>query len=153
MKRILLIFTMLCVCNISYAQLVVKDNSNTGNVIAAVFDGFQMGKYDETYVLCINCTATTLGVKPNLTPIVINLGKGKDNAIQSVTLLLKLCKENTIQGTTITDHEGKTLKVSSLIFPDSPSIRRLQIETDEFLHSCTMTEDALQMLLNKLNNE
>lgn len=146
---------MLCVCKISYAQLEVKDNSNTDNVIAAVFDGFQMGKYDETYVLCIDCTATSLGITQNhkLIPITINLGKGKDNAIQSVTLLLKLCKENTIQGTTITDHEGKTLNVSSLTFPNSPSIRILKIETDEFLHSCMITEDALQMLLNKLNNE
>ena len=82
------------------------------------------------------------------------MGNGKDNAIQSVTLLLKLCKENTIQGTTITDHEGKTLKVSSLILPNTPSIRILRIrETDDFLHSGMMTEDALQMLLNKLNNE
>ena len=32
----------LCVCNISYAQLGVNDNSDTSNVIAAVHDGFEM---------------------------------------------------------------------------------------------------------------
>ena len=156
MKKILLSFMALCVCNISYAQLGVKDNSDTSNVIAAVHDSFEMFKHNETYVLSVHCTAISLGIKKmhELTPVFINLGKGKDNAIKSVTLLLKLCKENTIEGTTITDHEGKTLKVSSLIFPNTPSIRILKIEeTDDFLHSCMMTEDALQMLLNKLNNE
>ena len=113
-------------------------------------------KHDETYVLSVHCTAISLGIKKmhELTPVFINLGRGKDNAIKSVTLLLKLCKENTIEGTTITDHNGKTLEVSSSIFPNTPSIRILRIrETDDFLHSGMMTEDALQMLLKKLNNE
>ena len=147
----------LCVCNISYAQLGVKSDSKGDNTIAQVLDPFTLSKYppNETYVLSIDCTANKFGLnKPSeLKFIFINLGNGKDNAIQSVTLLLKLCKENTIQGTTITDHEGKTLKVSSLIFEHTPSIRILKIETDEFLQSCMMTEDALQMLLSKLNNE
>lgn len=157
MKKILLSFMALCVCNISYAQLGVKGNSKGDNTIAQVIDAFTLSKYspDETYILNVDCTANKLGLnKPSdLKNIFINLGNGKDNAIQSVTLLLKLCKENTIEGTTITDHEGKTLKVSSLIFPHTPSIRILKIEGDGFLHSCMITEDALQMLLNKLNNE
>ena len=42
MKKILLSFMALCVCNISYAQLGVKDNSDTSNVIAAVHDSFEI---------------------------------------------------------------------------------------------------------------
>ena len=146
---------MLCVCNISYAQLGIKENSKNDGIIVAMFDPFIMGKYNETYILNVDCTANQLGIKTKteLTSVIINLGKGKDNAIKSVTLLLKLCKENTIEGTTITDHEGKTLNVSSFIYPSAPSIRVLKIGTDNFLHSCMIAEDSLQMLLNKLNNE
>lgn len=114
-----------------------------------------MHKYapDDTYILIVDCTANKLGLNKDPKYVIMNLGNGKDNAIQSITLLLEMCKGNTIKGTTITDHKGNTFQVSSSVFPDSPQVRMLNIEKGAFLESCIMTEDALELLLVKLNKE
>ena len=114
-----------------------------------------MHKYapDDTYILIVDCTANKLGLNKVPKYVIMNLGNGKDNAIQSITLLLEMCKGNTIKGTTITDHKGNTFQVSSSVFPDSPQIRMLNIGKEDFLESCIMTEDALELLLVKLNKE
>lgn len=104
-------------------------------------------------MLSIDCTANTLGLNNVPKFVIINLGVGNDNAKQSITLLLNMCKGNTIKGTTITDHGGKKFQVYSSTFTDHPSNRLLNIATDEFMHSCIITEDALQLLLNKLDKE
>lgn len=154
MKKILLFFAMLCACKISYAQLEVNGNSKEDNTIALVTNAFNLSKFNDTYMLGIDCTANSLGLNKVPEIVIINLGVGKDNAKQSITLLLNMCKGNTIKGTTITDHEGKKFHVYSSTFPDHPSNRILNIQTEDgFMHSCMITEDALQLLLNKLDKE
>lgn len=155
MKKILLIFVMLCACKISYAQLEVYDNSKEDNVIIAlVTNAFNLSKFNDTYVLGIDCTANRLGLNKVPEFVMINLGVGEASAKQSITLLLNMCKGNTIEGTTITDHAGKKFQVSSSTLPDHPSNRLLNIRTEDgFMHSCTITEDALQLLLNKLDKD
>ncbi len=155
MKKIILFFIALCVFNISQAQLEVKKDSTKDICVAMISDSFIMHKFapNDTYLLTVDCTANRLGLNKDPKYVMINLGDGKDNAIQSITLLLEMCKGNTIKGTTITDHKGNTFQVSSSVFPDSPQIRMLSIETGKFLESCIMTEDALELLLVKLNKE
>lgn len=155
MKKIILFFIALCVFNIGQAQLEVKKDTTKDFCVAMIADPFSMHKYapDDTYILIVDCTANKLGLNKDPKYVIMNLGNGKDNAIQSITLLLEMCKGNTIKGTTITDHKGNTFQVSSSVFPDSPQVRMLNIEKGAFLESCIMTEDALELLLVKLNKE
>ena len=150
MKKILLFLAMLFVCNIGYAQLGINNSVNEDNTIAMILNDFTLGKYNDTYIICINGDKFNFHKEPKY--IIINLGKGKDSAIQSIALLLNMCKNNTIEGTTITDYEGNKFNVSSMIFPNHQQ-RILKISTDEFMISCFMTEDALEFLLYKLNKQ
>lgn len=155
MKKIILFLIALCIFDISYAQLEIKKDSIKDTCVAMIADAFSMHKYapNDTYLLSVHCTANTLGLNKVPKFVILNLGNGKDNAIQSITLLLEMCRGNTIKGTTITDHEGHVFQVSSSVFPENPRIRLLTIEQGDFLESCMMTEDALELLLVKLNKE
>ena len=155
MKKIKLFFIALCAFNISHAQLEVKNDSIKDNCVAMVADAFRMDKYapNDAYLLAVDCTANKFGLNKVPKFVIINLGNGKDHAIQSVKLLLEMCKGNTIKGTTITDHDGQTFQVSSSVFPENPRTRLLNIEKENFMESCIMTEDALELLLMKLNKE
>lgn len=155
MKKIILFLITLCAFNTSYAQLEVKKDAIEDNCVAMIADAFTMYKYapNDTYVLSIECTANRFGLNEIPEFVIINLGNVKDKAIESVALLLDMCKGNTIEGTTINDHEGNAFQVSSLVFPNHPQTRVLKIEKGGFLKSCMMTEDALELLLMKLNKE